>query len=83
MAKKSLNMIEKMMDTNIIDCCIINCAMPSIITIENRYQIDFGKPALRIDRLFFRGFSPIPALRRWVTFWTRNAKFTNRPSIAM
>ena len=45
MAKKSLNMIEKMMDLNIIDYYIINCAIPSIITIENRYQIDFGKPA--------------------------------------
>ena len=44
MAKKSLNMIEKM-DPNIIDYYIINCAIPSIITIENRYQIDFGKPA--------------------------------------
>ena len=46
MAKKSLNMIEKMMDPNIIDYDIINCLIPSImiITIENRYQIDFGKP---------------------------------------
>ena len=45
MAKISLNMIEKMMDPNIIDYYIINCAIPSIITIKNRYQIDFGKPA--------------------------------------
>ena len=37
-------MIEKMMDPNIIDYYIIDCAIPSIITIENRYQIDFGKP---------------------------------------
>ena len=44
MAKKSLNMIEKMMDHNIIDYYIIICAIPSIITIKNRYQIDFGKP---------------------------------------
>ena len=44
MAKKSLNMIEKMMDPNIIDYYIINCAIPSIITIKNRYQMDFGKP---------------------------------------
>ena len=44
MAKKSLNMMEKMMDPNIIDYYIINCAIPSIVTIENRYQIDFGKP---------------------------------------
>ena len=33
------------MDPNIIDYYIINCAIPSIITFENRYQIDFGKPA--------------------------------------
>ena len=46
MAIKSLNMIEKMMDTNIhvIDYHVINCSIPSIITIQNRYQIDFGKP---------------------------------------
>ena len=37
-------MIEKMMDHNIIDYYIISCAIPSIITIGNRYQIDFGKP---------------------------------------
>ena len=48
MAKKSLNMIEKMMDPNIIDYYIINCAIPSIITIENRYQIDFGKPVTKM-----------------------------------
>ena len=46
MAKKSLNMIEKMMDPDIIDYYIINCAIPWIITIENRYQIDFGNPLL-------------------------------------
>ena len=44
MAKKLLNMMEKMMDPNIIEYYIINCAIPLIITIENRYQIDFGKP---------------------------------------
>ena len=44
LAKKSLNMIEKMMDPNMIDYYIINCAIPLIITIENRYQIAFGKP---------------------------------------
>ena len=32
------------MDANSIDYYIINCAIPSIITIENRYHIDFGKP---------------------------------------
>ena len=47
MAKKSLNMMEKKMDPNIIDYYIINCAIPSIITIENRYQIDFGKPGYK------------------------------------
>ena len=51
MAKKSLNMIEKMMDPNIIDYYIINCAIPLIITIENRYQIDFGKPGLQVGGL--------------------------------
>ena len=37
MAKKSLNMIEKMMDPKIIDYYIINCAIPSTITIKNRF----------------------------------------------
>mgnify|MGYP001803983307 CR=1 FL=1 len=37
-----------MMDFNIIDYYIINCTIPSIITIENCYQIDFGKPGYRI-----------------------------------
>ena len=45
MAEKSLNMMGKMMYPNIIDYYIINCAIPLIITIENRYQINFGKPA--------------------------------------
>ena len=36
------------MDPNIIDYYIINCAIPSIITIENRYQIDFGKPECNV-----------------------------------
>ena len=44
MAKKSLNMMEKKMDPNIIDYYIINCAIPSIVTIENLYQIDFREP---------------------------------------
>ena len=45
LAKKSLNMVKKMIDPNIhvIDYYIINCPIPSMITIENRYQIDFGK----------------------------------------
>ena len=43
MAKQSLNMREKMMDPNIKDYYIIDWAILSIITIENRYQIDFGK----------------------------------------
>ena len=46
MAKKSMKMIEKMMDPNIIDYYIINCSIPSIITIENRNQINFGEPGL-------------------------------------
>ena len=45
MAEKSLNMVEKMMDPNITDYYIIDCAIPSKIAIKNRYQIDFGKPA--------------------------------------
>ena len=44
MAKKSLNMMEKMMVPNMNDYYIIYCAIPSIIAIENRYQIDFGTP---------------------------------------
>ena len=46
-------MMEKMMDPNIIDYYIINCAIASIITIENRYQIDFGKPAFDILILYY------------------------------
>ena len=36
----------KMMDLNIIDYYTVNCAILSIITIEDTcsYQIDFGKP---------------------------------------
>ena len=45
MAIKSLNMMEKMMDPNIIDYYIINCAIPLMITIKNRYQFDFDKSA--------------------------------------
>ena len=37
-------MMEKMMNANLIDYYIIYySAIPSIITIEYRYQIDFGK----------------------------------------
>ena len=36
--------MEKMMDPNIIDYYIINCAIPLIMTIENLYRIDFGRP---------------------------------------
>ena len=36
--------MENMTDPNFIDYYIIDCAIPSIITIENRYQIDFGNP---------------------------------------
>ena len=41
--------MEKVMDPNIINYYITNCAIPSIITIENRYQIDFGKPDIRLN----------------------------------
>ena len=46
MAQKPLNMVEKMIDANIIDYMyyIINCAIPSMVTIENRSLINFGKP---------------------------------------
>ena len=44
--QKSLNMMENIMDPNIIDYYINNCAIPSIIKIES-YQIDFGKPDQR------------------------------------
>ena len=45
MAEKSLNMTEKMLDPNMIDYYIINCARPLIIKIiENHYHINFGKP---------------------------------------
>ena len=56
MAKKSLNMMEKIMDPNIIDYYIINCAIPSIITTEYRYQINFGKPAVHGKLYYF----PLP-----------------------
>ena len=42
-------MMEKMMDPNIIVYYIINCAIPSIITISQiGYQIDFDKPGYEI-----------------------------------
>ena len=39
------------MDPNIIDYYIINWAIPLIITIENRHQIDFGKPAEKVNTM--------------------------------
>ena len=36
--------MEKLTDPKIIDYYIINRAIPSITTIKNRYQIDFGNP---------------------------------------
>ena len=53
MAGKSLNMIEKMMERHIIDYYIINCALPLIISIDNCYQIDFGKPGNSSDTVIF------------------------------
>ena len=41
-----MNMMENMMDPNVIDYYIINCEIPSIITIQSCYQSDFGKPVL-------------------------------------
>ena len=37
-----------MMDPNSIDYYIIEWAIPSKITIENRFQIDFDNPAIRL-----------------------------------
>ena len=42
MAQKQLNMMGKVMDPNLIYYNINNCAIPSKITIEYRYQTDFG-----------------------------------------
>ena len=39
----------KMMYPNEIDYTI-NCTIPLIITIENRYHIDFDKPACRLGK---------------------------------
>ena len=36
--------MEKMMDTNLIDYCIIDCTIPSTIAIKNRFQINFNNP---------------------------------------
>ena len=48
MPYKQLTMIEKMMDPNLIGNYIINYATSSKITIEYRYQINFGN----IDGIF-------------------------------
>ena len=39
--RSQLTMVEKMMDPNLISYYTIDYAIPSIITIENRYQISF------------------------------------------
>ena len=36
--------MQKMMDPSLIDYYLIDCAIPLIITIKYRYQIDFGNP---------------------------------------
>ena len=43
--------MEKSMDSNIIDYYVISCAIPLIITIENCYQIGFGKSDYQYDFL--------------------------------
>ena len=48
MAQKSLDMIEKMMDLNIVDYYIINCAIPSIITIKNVTKLILASLDLRV-----------------------------------
>ena len=50
LAKNPLHMMEKMMDPNITDYYIINCAIPSIITIRDRYQIDFGSLVYKLQQ---------------------------------
>ena len=52
-----------MIDPNIIDYYLISCAIPSIITVENRYQIDFGKPD--VDQFILRQ----PDLGCWASHW--------------
>ena len=37
--------MEKMMDPNLVDYNLIDCAIHLKIAMENRYQIDFGNPA--------------------------------------
>ena len=37
--------MEKMMDPNLVDYNLVDCAIPLKIAMENRYQIDFGNPA--------------------------------------
>ena len=46
MAQKSLNMMEKMVDPDLIDYYIVNFAMPLKLTIVYRYHIDFDNPEL-------------------------------------
>ena len=46
-------MMEKSMDSNIIDYYVISCAIPLIITIENCYQIGFGKSDYQFDLQIF------------------------------
>ena len=42
MASKLLTMKEKLMDPKLFDYDVIDYAIPSKITIEYRYQTDFG-----------------------------------------
>ena len=49
MAQKQLNMVGKVMDPNLINYNIINCAIPSKITIEYRYQNEFGNSGCAVN----------------------------------
>ena len=39
-----MNMMRKMMDPNLIGNYITDYKIPSLTTIEYRYQLDFGNP---------------------------------------
>ena len=56
-------MMEKMMNLNIIDYYIINCAIPSIITIGNSYQICFCKPEYLFQSMFSHHVSSVKKIK--------------------
>ena len=48
--------MEKMMDPNIIDYYIIDCAIPSIIKIKYCYRIDVRNPGSVLGNSYFHIF---------------------------